>query len=58
MKVTLIWADGTMTRMQSANALRIAQKWLYQYLDLLAVFCTTTQTMYLKEDQQNDSYHI
>ena len=49
MKVTLIWADGTMTRMQSANALRIAQKWLYRYIDLLAVFCTTTQTMYLKE---------
>ena len=56
MKVTLIWADGTMTRMQSANALRIAQKWLYRYLDLLAVFCSTNNTMYLKEDQQNDHY--
>ena len=56
MKVTLIWADGTMTRMQSANALRIAQKWLYRYLDLLAVFCSNNNTMYLKEDQQNDHY--
>lgn len=56
MKVTLIWADGTMTRMQSANALRIAQKWLYQYLDLLAVFCSTNNTMYLKEGQDNDNY--
>lgn len=49
MKVTLIWDDGTMTRMQSANALKIAQKWLYTHINLLAVFCTTTQTIYLKE---------
>jgi len=49
MKVTLIWDDGTMTRMQSANALKIAQHWLYKYINLLGVFCTTTQTLYLKE---------
>ena len=49
MKVTLIWDDGTLTRLQGANALKIAQHWLYKYIDLLAVFCSTTQTMYLKE---------
>ena len=49
MKVTLIWDDGKLTRMQGANALKIAQNWLYKYVDLLAVFCTTTQTMYLRE---------
>ena len=52
MKVTLIWEDGTMTSMQGANALRIAQHWLYKYIDLLAVFCGTNNTMYLKEGDQ------
>lgn len=52
MKVTLIWDDGTLTRLQGANALKIAQHWLYKYIDLLAVFCTTTQTMYLKEGRE------
>ena len=49
MKVTLIWDDGKLTRLQSDNALKMAQHWLYKYVDLLAVFCTTTQTLYLRE---------
>lgn len=49
MKVTLIWEHGILTQLQSAYALKIALKWLYEYDELLSVFCTTTQTIYLKE---------
>lgn len=52
MRVTLIWEHGILTRLQSANALKIALKWLYKYDDLLSVFCTTTQTMYIKEGRE------
>ena len=49
MKVTLIWEHGILTRLQGANALKLAMNWLYKYDDLLSVFCSTTQTMYMKE---------
>ena len=52
MKVTLIWEHGELTRLQSEHALEIALKWLKTHNDLLSVFCTTTQTMYIKEDQR------
>ena len=49
MKVSIIWATGEVTHIQSTNALKIAQHWLYTRLDVLAVHCTTNRTLYLKE---------
>lgn len=58
MKVSLVWADGTITRMQSVNALKIAQRWLYKYSDLLSIYCSTNHTLYMREGQPDDSYHL
>lgn len=49
MKVTLYWRDGVVTKLQGSNALKIAQRWLYKYVDLLVVFCSNNNTVYLKE---------
>ena len=50
MRVSLYWQDGSITKMQGVNALKIAQHWLYKYVDLLLVFCNTNNTVYLKEE--------
>ena len=52
MKVSIIWATGEVTHMQSSNALKIAQHWLYTRVDVLAVHCTTNHTLYLKEGRK------
>ena len=52
MKVSVIWEHGEVTTWQSANALKIAQHWLYTRADVLAVHCTTNCTLYLKEGRQ------
>lgn len=49
MKVSIIWSTGEVTYLQSSNALKIAQHWLYTRVDVLAVHCTTNRTLYLKE---------
>lgn len=52
MKVSIIWATGEVTHIQSPNALKIAQHWLYTRADVLAVHCTTNRTLYLREGRQ------
>lgn len=47
MSVSLVWEDGTITRMKGPHALQIAQIWLVRYIDLLAVF--SGNNLYLKE---------
>lgn len=47
MMVSLVWDDGTITRMKGTHALQIAQIWLGRYVDLLAVYCGNH--LYLKE---------
>lgn len=47
MKAIILWEDGKITTLQGANALKIAQHWLYKYIDCLAVFAN--RSVYLKE---------
>lgn len=49
MKVSVIWEHGEVTEMQSANALKIALEWLYSNTEILAVHCSTNNTLYLRE---------
>lgn len=49
MTVSVIWEHGEVTTWQSANALKIALEWLYSNTAILAVHCTTNNTLYLRE---------
>lgn len=46
-KVSVVWSDGSITEMQSVNALRIAMRWLQIRQDVLLVQCSGW--VYLKE---------
>lgn len=50
MNVSLVWEDGTITRMKGPHALQIAQIWLARYIDLLAVL--SGNNLYLKGGEQ------
>lgn len=50
MSVSLVWEDGTITRMKGPHALQIAQIWLERYIDLLAVY--SEKHLYLKEGER------
>ena len=51
MKVSVIWEHGEVTTWQSANALKIALEWLYTNTAILAVHCSTNNTLYLRGDE-------
>lgn len=47
MNALILWSDGSITTIKGNNALKLAQNWLYKYIDVLAVFAN--KTVYLKE---------
>ena len=50
-KVSVVWSDGSITEMQSVNALRIAMRWLQIRPEVLAVYAADMPGawLYLKE---------
>lgn len=58
MKVSVIWEHGEITEMQSVNALKIAFEWLYYNTEVLAVFCLTNNTLYLKSGRRPTIHYV